>query len=299
VPSSIFSSKLLAAWPSRVALTTAAILITYNLAVALVKPDAVLFYDSGLRNVIVAEHYLDGATPHAVLTGSSMGFRLAADFTEGDYLGPEIFNLSLAGKTALPGLDLILAKPKRPRIVFVEMNTMERSYDGSFAADRLREPWNALRPYLPGFRLENRPLDLAIGLARKALKSVLARAGITASERTYSAPAGLPEGPPINDRLRAAIAENTQVLERRIAEFRSAGIRIVLLRLPTDPAAETPATRFMWETCYSRFAPSRYEWIDLRSTGSYQTDDGIHLNRSSARLAASVLRAWVEREMPN
>ena len=63
MPSSIFSSKLLAAWPLRTALATTAILIVYNLAVALVKPDIVLFYDSGLRNVIVAERYLDGATP--------------------------------------------------------------------------------------------------------------------------------------------------------------------------------------------------------------------------------------------
>jgi hypothetical protein len=299
VRSSIFSSKLPAAWPWRVALATAAILIAYNLVVTLVKPDVVLFYDSGVRNVIIAERYLDGATPRAVLTGSSMGFRLHADFTEGDDLGLDIFNLSLAGKTALPGLDLILAKPKRPHIVFVEMNTMERGYDGSFAADRLREPWNGLRPYLPGFRLENRPLDLAIGLARKALKSVLARVGMTASERTYSAPVGSPDGPPITDRLRTAIAENMQLLEQRIAEFRSAGIRVVLLRLPTHPASETAATRLMWDTCYHRFAPTRYEWIDLNSTGSYETDDGIHLNRPSARLAASMLRMWVERETPN
>jgi hypothetical protein len=294
VPSSTFSSRIVAAWPARTALATAAILVGYNLAVAVLKPATLQSFDAGLRNVTVAEHYLDGAPFRAVLTGSSMGYRLAGDFMDGDYLGPAIYNLSLAGKTALSGLDLVLSGPL-PALVFVEMNTLDRRYDPDFAAARLREPWRTMRAFMPGFRVENRPFDLAAALAWKGLKNILARAGMAASEPVYSAPDGLAaSGRPLDDQARMTVNENVELLERRIAALRQAGVRVVLLRLPSDPAAETASTRNMWTICYARFPPSRYEWLDLLSTGSYQTEDGFHLNKSSARMAATVLRRFAD-----
>jgi hypothetical protein len=296
VLSSISSSRVVVAWPLRVAAATVAILVAYNLAIAVVNPDIVLNFDAGLRNQIVAERYLDEAPPRAVLTGSSMGFRLSVDFMEGDYLGPQIYNLSFAGKTALPGLDLILAKPALPRLVLVEMNTMDRGYDREAAADSLREPWRRLRAALPGFRIENRPLDLAIVLSWRALKSMLGSAAVNATERIYAAPAGLGErGPAIDDEVRFTIGENIRLLEQRIAALQSSGIRVVLVRLPSGPVEDNAKVHFMWDAVHARFGPGQYEWLDLSAGGPYQTDDGVHLTKSSARLVAAALRHFVER----
>jgi len=273
----------------------AAILVAYNVLVAVAKPDATLNFDTGIRNFVTAERYLDGAAAHAVLTGSSMGFRLAVDFMEGDYLGSDVFNLSLAGKTALPGLDLILAKSDRPGLVFIEMNTMDRAYDRNFAADRLSEPWFTIRRFAPGFRTGNRPLDLAIVFAWRAAKGTLAHMGISPTEHVFSPATGHADsGPPVDDRLRAIVAENLRLVAQRIDAMKAAGIRIVLLRLPSDPAMDTAATAYMWDQCGRQFASGRYEWLDLRTTGIYETEDGIHLTKSSARQAAAVLRRVAE-----
>jgi hypothetical protein len=295
VLSSISSSRVLAAWPVRVAAATVAILVAYNLAIAVANPDIVLNFDAGLRNQIVAERYLDEAPPRAVLTGSSMGFRLSVDYMEGDYLGPQIYNLSFAGKTALPGLDLILAKPALPRVVLVEMNTMDRGYDREAAADSLREPWRKLRAAMPGFRIQNRPIDLGIALSWRALKSVLGSAAVNATEHIYAAPADLGErDPPIDDDLRFTVAENARLLAQRIAALHLSGVRVVLVRLPSGPVEDTAKVRFMWDAVHARFAPGQYEWLDLSSGGPYQTDDGVHLTKSSARLVAGTLRHFLE-----
>jgi len=296
VLSSISSSRVLAAWPLRVAAATVAILVAYNLAIAVADPDIVLNFDAGLRNQIIADRYLDETPPRAVLTGSSMGFRLSVDYMEGDYLGPEIYNLSFAGKTALPGLDLILAKPALPRLVLVEMNTMDRGYDREAAAESLREPWRRVRAAMPGFRIQNRPLDLAIVLSWRVVKSILGSAAVNATERIYVAPAPLGEPePPIDDEIRFTIAQNIRLLEERITALRSSGVRVVLVRLPTGPVEDITKVRFMWDAVHARFATGQYEWLDLSSGGPYQTDDGVHLTKSSARLVAGTLRLFVER----
>ena len=46
--------------------------------------------------------------------------------------------------------------------------------------------------------------------------------------------------------------------------------------------------------CGRQFASDRYEWLDLRTTGTYETEDGVHLTRSSARRAAALLRRFAE-----
>lgn len=294
--SSISSSRSAICEPLWIAVITAAILVAYNLLLAIAKPDAMLNFDTGIRNLIAAERYLDTAVAPTVLTGSSMGFRLAVDFMEGDYLGPHVFNLSLAGKTALPGLDLILAKSDRPRLVFVEMNTMDRGYDRNFASDRLSEPWFTVRKFAPGFRTENRPLDLAIVLSWRAMKGALGNLGISPTEHVFSPAAGHAEnGPPADDGLRTIVADNMRLMAQRIDAMRAAGIRVVLLRFPTDPAMDMARTAYMWDQCSTQFSSDRYEWLDLRTTGTYETEDGIHLTKSSARKAASVLRQIAER----
>jgi hypothetical protein len=295
VPSSIFSSRSAISEPLRIAIITVAILVAYNLLFAIAKPDAMLNFDTGIRNVVAAERYLDTTAAPTVLTGSSMGFRLAVDFMEGDYLGPYVFNLSLAGKTALPGLDLILAKSDRPRLVFVEMNTVDRGYDRNFASDRMSEPWFTIRRFAPGFRTENRPLDLAIVFSWRAMKGALGDLGISPTEHVFLPAAGhMESGPTVDDSLRRIVADNMRLIAQRVDAMRAAGIRVVLLRLPSDPAMDTARTAYMWDQCGKQFASDRYEWLDLRTTGTYETEDGVHLTKSSARKAASVLRHFAE-----
>ena len=67
---------------SSVVAFTLALLLAYNFLIAVWKPNAVVSYDSNLRNRMIAENYVDFPVAPAVVVGSSMTFLLSRAFME-------------------------------------------------------------------------------------------------------------------------------------------------------------------------------------------------------------------------
>lgn len=282
-------------FPIRVAFATLALLLAYNFLIAASKPNAVVSYDSNLRNRVIAENYVDHPVAPAVIVGSSMTFLLSSAFMEGEYLGNRIYNLALAGRNVATGLDIVLRKPERPRLIFVEVNRLELTYAPEFVEQLYQQPWRSLRQIAPGFRLENRPLDIATVLTWSAAKNLLGRWGVAASERVYAPMSGVngtvprePAGP--SPAYHALMKFIVDVLGQRVDALRARGVRIILLRMPADPTTETVEERYKEIETLRRFPKGEYEWLDLRGTGDYQTSDGLHLIKISARQVAKILK---------
>ena len=61
-----------------------------------------------------------------------------------------------------------------------------------------------------------------------------------------------------------------------------------------DPAFDAAHSQFKEREARRRLPSDGYEWLDVRGTGTYQTDDGLHLVKSSAQRVARVLAAVAE-----
>jgi hypothetical protein len=298
VPLYISNFSRALSFPIRVAFATLALLLAYNLLIAVWKPNAVVSYDSNLRNRMIAENYVDFPVAPAVIVGSSMTFLLSRAFMESDDLGSHIYNLALAGRNVATGLDIVLRKPERPRLIFVEVNRLELTYAPDFVEQLYQEPWKALRQVAPGFRLENRPLDIATVLTWSAVKNLFGRWGLEASVRVF-APKPEANNSPAEPASPASAYQAqmkfiVDILGQRVDALRKQGVRIILLRMPVHPATETVDERYKEMETLRRFPKGQYEWLDLQGTGDYQTSDGMHLVKTSARQVAKILTNFAD-----
>jgi hypothetical protein len=288
-------------FPARVGLATFAVVVAYNILIWLVRPNAVISYDAGTRNRVIAERYVDGIAPRAVIVGSSLVFRLAADYMRGDYLGPGIFNLGLAGDSSLTGAEIVLRRETLPALVFVEMNVLERPYNEQFVTKVFEQPWRTVRCLAPGLRFENRPIDVAISLTSNALKRVLDNVdrpraqGVSSNEEGHTEPGSSvalsPGERAVDKRLVSNVQMGLDRLVRQVDALRERNVEVILMHFPVDPAVDARADeRYKQVESEARFPRDRYEWLDFRSIGAYQTDDGVHLTVASAREVSTYLR---------
>ena len=291
-------------FPLRVAGAALVTMLGYAMFIRMEHPDMVIAYDSGLRNRIVAEEYVDEPVRKAVLVGSSLGVRLTPDVTGGPYLGPDIFDLAMLGQNSATGLDIVLRKAPLPQIVLVEMNILEHPYDSKFAEEAFTEPWRTLRRIAPIFRLENRPFDLGIIALERTLKYGLTRAGLHSDESVYSPPAQVvdedqghaPDRP--TRKFGATFLEHVEVAVRRLGEqvdlLQAQHVKVLLLHFPVNSSLDaSPEELYKNDEAATRFPQDKYHWYDLGAASAYQTMDGLHLTGNSARDLAIVLRGIV------
>lgn len=284
--SSTFSSKF--DFVARVALAGTLIILAYNGLVVLLRPDAVLYYDAESRNRAIGERYVDNASARSVMVGSSLTYVISTEAMGGDYLGPNIYNLGLSGRNAATGIDIILRKPQKPHRVFVEINLMNAESE-QFAQGLFAEPWLSVRTIAPAFRAQYRPIDLMIAYTRNAIRSVRHSELI---DQTYTPDPARPPLPPIfTDVGLAEAVANLNRLVLLVDELRALGIDVILVMFPFDESVErTPRALKLREMVHDRFPPETYDWLAISQSSIYRTSDGIHLNVSSARRMAVLLR---------
>jgi hypothetical protein len=291
VPSSTSGSERRLQFPLRVAAATIAMLLIYNAVIALAHPDAVANYDQGTLDRVTAARYLDGEpTPRAVLAGTSLSFTLSLDYMREDDLGPDIFNLGLAGLNVTIGLDVILEKPQRPRRVYVETNNLDSPDPPGFAASLIAEPWLTLRRLAPGFRLENRPLDLIAAYAGRLFRGM--RGSALPAQAVYVPDVmRLPTASALNEEQRMFVAARVAQMGRQIDELEAHNTQVVLVQFPVDASVDrTPRAAAIRELELARFPPDRYRWLAIAEPDSYPTFDGMHLTIPAARRMARLLR---------
>jgi hypothetical protein len=280
----------------------------FNLLLLLVRPEVRLNFDAGTENRIMAERYLYGATPAAVLVGSSLGHAIAR------FLPEDFYGLALSGGSPSTGAEIILRGAPNPRVVVVETNVMERQPDQAMVNRVFAEPGFTLRRVIPGFRTEFRPVLIAANLERLHPDFRLSR--LTSSFRAAGAPpARIRPGqrPPVEQEAddprladgvklqldydahfdagqRRHVSQGIAELKNRIALLQRRGICVLLARLPVQrPVDLSPFEHFQAEQVRQAFPESHYNWLNIANDGTYHTADGLHLTAPSGARVASII----------
>lgn len=283
----------------------AAVLLVYNLLLFVLRPVAHLDLDAGTENLIIAERYLYGPAPAAVVVGSSMGRTLT------EFLPANFYNLSFSGYSSVTGAEIVLRGALRPRIVVIETNVMDRSRNQAMVGQVFAEPHFSLHRYVPSLRYEYRPALLLVNTEHLHPDFSLSAFSAAALPALPAVDIGLP--PPsmredddprlaaglatqmahdaaVDAAERARIAAATRDMAAQVNELRARGVCVLLLRLPIHPQADaSPLERYQAEAVRAALPPGDYSWIEIKDEASYHTVDGIHMTDPSARRVAWIV----------
>lgn len=231
-------------------------------------------------NVHRGETYLYDQRPWSlVIVGSSM-------VTEYDRLSerPGVYTLNMAGFSAVPALQLVVAARVRPACVAIEMNSLSTPGGEAIVREVRDSPLRFLKERVLAFRRGYQPVSVLMTLARELFgqrandrglnmpSDAFTRSRVQELRAAYETPAD--DGP-----LRQNVGQAIAVARR----LRDEGVRVTFFELPVPHGlAETPfhrQRRAMTETAIDR---SGFEIIRFGDEG-FTTTDGIHLPRAQSK----------------
>jgi hypothetical protein len=163
--------------------------------------------------------------PEIVLVGSSMMFRIY----EGYFRAP-LRNVAIGGGSALTGLAIIASYSKLPRVIVVDANILSRPVDQALVANfgnNDAEPFAWFRPYRVAISYVYYWLkytserDNVATLPQQQPADYDIKTSLDETEAEYAKPG-----------VAAPMAENTEALQRLVAQVESRGSRVYFLELP-------------------------------------------------------------------
>lgn len=256
-------------------LTFLALALGYSAFIAAVPPSrpGVTVSQEALNRQTV-ERYRYRIKAPVVIVGSSLAARFA---TAGD--NPCIYDLSIAGGSALTGLEIIAQEPIKPRKVLVEINLLDRPLDTRFAE---RPLW--VRQYLPLTWVENSPVNRLLsfiavlrgssGGGRAAQTGAALEAPLRLQQATYDKPVPA-----------ATLAGSVRNLRHRLVMLRRAGVEPVLFEMPVHPSLEGRVRARQMHAAIARAFPDvRFVASATLANGmAVRTTDGVHLDETEAK----------------
>jgi hypothetical protein len=270
-------------------LTFLTLVILYSGFIEAVPParDSVTVSQEALNRQTV-ERYRYRIKAAIVIVGSSLAARFAAASDS-----PCVYDLSIAGGSALTGLSVVAQKQDKPRLVLVEINLLDRPIDTRFAETPL---W--YRRYLRFTWVENSPVSrllTAIANARGSRSEIKSNAAMRAE------PLRLQQASYDHPPSATAMAQSIKALRQTINVLRQQGIATALFEMPVDASLENrPRSRMMREAVKAAFPEMRFIDAQTLSAGaSVQTADGIHLEKEEAALVLHRLLAAFGSVCPN
>lgn len=247
------------------------------------------------RNIVKAEEYLYEVNERydTVLVGSSMSERLITDSLPG-----KCYNLAMAGLSSLDGLALIKQTGHRPRLIYVELNTLARGQTSALLQAFNQPSRQFLNQHFPFLRQKYQPVSVAKSLLRdwQYGKTSVVFFGANAPVDTTFRNKAIQERlltlqhiPP-DSSLQASIDVAWTYLEA----FRQRGVKIILFEMPTDQQLQTHRlTATVRQQLVSRFPASRYPVVQVPAEG-YQTTDGVHLTPAESIRYTAYLRRHID-----
>jgi hypothetical protein len=261
---------------------TAVIIAIYQLVIPRLVPAGGNGHDQRQDNLIKAQRLIyHHVAPTTIVVGSSELDRLT--------LPADVYNLALSGGSALTGLEIVLRSDVQPRRVVVEISDAI-----------LREPDPAFLDSL--FGVVDHPLRGAIPVLQDAYQpGVLINHVAQTWATAHAVVADDHVRPELYEKLIAAqvkahaTAPDILTLERIVVALRRAvdalhtrGVEVVFVEPPEAPevcaSRESTAIR---DAMHRSFSDVR--WLPDPDCASYQTTDGVHLDRASADRFATVL----------
>jgi len=258
----------------------------------------------------------------ALLIGSSLSARLPMSSKD------KIYNLGLSGGSAMTGLELVSRISNPPKLIFVEINYIERGLDEKF----IESVDSTLARRISLFRIENRPLNYFLSFMRNPpwgksaidksdIHSFLRPLGLTESvsdlkDRAVCGPEQAPkkQRPPgkafeINIKQKKSIEAagvNRKVLLERIKQLQSyidkleqRGAKVVLFEMPVNPQLQKGKRLVqVRKILRSHFPPQYfYDMSKVVDFSSFTTSDGLHLAGAECQFFASHLRQEIMKQI--
>ena len=261
-------------------LTTLLLLLAYSLFITIFRHDIRRTAQTiEQRNTVTAEEFLYENEAHAdtVIVGSSMSYRLLFDSLPG-HVG-HYHNLAMGGMASVDGLDLIAQAGYCPKLVMVEINTLDHTPDTVFLTQFTEPVWSQIRARIPLMRLKYQPIGVAKALLRDTREGVSENIAETVDTAF------------VTKLVQQQLSQNRNVagyidLQRTIHEadayvqvLRRKGTKLVFFEMPTDPRIRnTNVSRRLRELVATTFPDSTYRHIRFPKE-FYQTTDGVHLPR--------------------
>ena len=238
------------------------------------------------RNIVKAEDFLYEQSQQAdtLIVGSSMSTRLLVDSLPGHY-----YNLAFEGLSSVDGLRLIARTNLIPRLLLIEINTLDREPDTMFIA-KLEKPFlGSIRAFFPFTRVKYQPVGVFKSIVRDAYVPAPVTEAIDTALITKI----------IGERLtlmNAISSQQDRNLMRAVATvsaytetLRGKGTRVIFFEVPMDSRVRrTAICRRIRELVRLKFPVANYECINFPSD-TYQTTDGIHLPRTESLRYTSYL----------
>lgn len=267
-------------------LTALGLLIMYNALIAGRCMPPFLAGNQWLRNEIAAQQYLyRKSVPSIVVTGSSLSQRLVP-------VSPDVYNMGLAGSTALLGLQIIQKSGRYPAIILVETNTLRPAEDEALlhrTFDPLLEP---VRRRIPSQRIQNQPVNyLMYPIAYMVVHWTPKRTSPEpqphrpSGPRTPAASPETAETPESKPQQFAASGDASAVrlvinrLEAVERDFSIHGTKLVYFAQPLPPGRPSEYSKEQLDVL-ERWLSGRAQIPPPRTTYSYS--DGYHLTPDSA-----------------
>lgn len=257
-------------------LTFLVLSLGYSVFIAAVPPSrAGVTVSQEALNRQTVERYRYRIDAPVVIVGSSLAARFAS---AGDTAC--IYDLSIAGGSALTGLEIISQKHMKPRRVLVETNLLDRQLDTRFAELPL---W--YREYLPLTWVENSPVNRLLTFIAE-LRSMGGGERAASTHAELAAPLRLQQAaydkPVPGTTLSQALGE----LRKRLAALRRAGVEPILFEMPVHPSlVERLRARQMRAAVKQAFPDMRFVTSASLADGiAVRTTDGVHLDEGEAGL---------------
>ncbi len=282
-------------------ITALVLLIVYHFALPHLSRDYYWIAGQQRANYLRAQKFVHDTPADAnVIVGSSMANTLSDEMLAGKYE-----KLTFPAGGSFTGLEIIVGTHKRPKILWIESNTLLRDADKSMLDDVL-SPWRRkLRDASPVFKEEGRPSNFQVGVLNDLVGKVChGFAKITGAAKKPKTVEHLVDPSVFADIMKVnrehldrspsetALTAKVNHLGELVDQLTRGGTKCIFFEMPIDstlePLAEPMAVRKAME---NRFPPDKYPWFTFDRDHAYQTTDGVHLVKSeSDKVTGKMLR---------
>lgn len=267
------------------------------------------------NSYILEQYFLRSRYSSVVIVGSSLSVML--DFKNNDGC---IYNLSLAGDSALTGLRTITLATSKPKKVFVEINVPDRAINDKL----IKKSHEGLVGFAPIFYTKNIPMNLFLSLingAQQANQNRLRKKDLFIPKKEFKENLLVAneesnshkfnkyiEEEPVNNKLDNGFNSQNQdaialkekelselvpnlILESNLNEFKllvesleSKGVEIVFFEMPIQSSLEySPRVKQIRHAFKQAFPNYSFLSFEMLSKGvSVNTRDGVHLTPEAA-----------------
>lgn len=286
---------------------TTLLFLGYNLFVSAIK-FSVTPGHQWQSNLITAENYIyEHKNKKIVIVGSSLSVRLVDDL-----LPKNSYKLSFGGQSAFDGLDIIKKTDSQPGIVLIETNELFRSADKNFQNGLFMPIRYTLKKIFPALQEKNQPvclLNTAVFWSLPKIKDLL----VPGNEKKIIANGNSKANPPVENDIKklmldifiadyskppldSMVEEQKKKLIHYKEYFKEKGIEIILYEMPIDEKlANSKQMESVRKLICDVFPPNQYVFLQIQDCSKFSTEDGIHLDQTSALMYTSFLTDKINR----